>query len=172
MQQQLPMEAPAKLQQDSYWGCGVPVAIDYDTTTGDLDDEETISKALNQSFEINIVFPVNCTLKQAVLPDFIEPTNATILADYFSEATRKLNLQDTMDLMDLLGECTDSDPETPAYDTLRTCPLDLTVIDDGIIGSEEDTFSVAVTCPDEVVYTIKTFTLQKEADNDIVITII
>lgn len=149
----------------------VPVEVDFSTTAGDLEDTETISKSLDTSFTITIDYPLNCTLKQVTLPDFIQPTSSTVRSNFYTASTHKLDLQETLDASNDSGLCDDTDPETPAYDSIRSCPLALTVIDDGVIGTEEDTLPIKVVCPDEVTYTLKTFTLQKNADDDIVIEI-
>ncbi|EKD41512.1 MAG: hypothetical protein ACD_73C00685G0002 [uncultured bacterium] len=149
----------------------VPIAVDYTTTVADIDTTETKSQEVGDNFTLDITYPKTCTLDEIKLPEYTEPATAAIKTNYYSTSTHKIDLQKAIDLTNDAGLCDEDAPGSASLDALVTCPLELNLIDDGIIGDETGTFQPTVTCPDDESYDLTEFTLNKEGSNDLVIVI-
>ncbi len=142
----------------------IPIALDYSTGIDSLDDPATKTVSRGDTVTLSIVYPSSCTFDLMFLPLSIVPDS--VPASSYDDTTGEFNLNTAADA----GTVTLSDPLAINDDALATFDLDVDIVQDGSLESDEITITPTMTCPDDSTVTLKTHTIDVDSANDFTIT--
>lgn len=150
----------------------VPIGIAYDADVSTLSDQSyTISRSSgSNSFSLVLAYPLSCTLRETKLPDYIIPVSSDVLAT-FNTTTRKINFSEAVETDSV--SCITESASLISQDSLRTCTINFELDEDKILGSsgsDNNTFTPYVICPDDSEVELQTFTVNFNGNDDIEIT--
>ncbi|HBF12451.1 MAG TPA: hypothetical protein DDW49_03530, partial [Deltaproteobacteria bacterium] len=126
----------------------IPIGVDYSAQLSNFDATQEREKRLSH-ITLDLHYPESCRVKNIDFPSFIEPVDAELKEKTFNPDSHEISLETVIAILQVRNACRRSNFETAIHDTIRTCPLEIILTNDGSVGDKQFSFAPKALCPDE-----------------------